>query len=230
MASFLDKKSQVIDMVLTNYGKEQLAKGQLEFVYYAFSDDAADYNVWLSNSGSLSDVEVTASKEFQLEHTLTTEALYGMRPDVKSNNLDNTNITNLLFTIPQGQTTLPRVTITPPNLTGSLEATQIKLQSVTKNDVLSEEIGEVGYKTDNSSQYLIDLDLPKSFLDKSNSEFLIRIFESGSFGLKESNVKFDKDLIMSINDDLKIFIDTDVDQMISTEKEELIGEDDVEKV
>ena len=42
--SFLDSKEQVIDLVLTKYGKYQVAAGLFQPTYYAFLDDDVIYN------------------------------------------------------------------------------------------------------------------------------------------------------------------------------------------
>jgi len=52
---FLDRKSRVIDVVLTGRGRELFALGELDFAYYALFDDGIDYDPW--SSGSLTDEE-----------------------------------------------------------------------------------------------------------------------------------------------------------------------------
>ncbi len=52
---FLDRKSRVIDVVLTGRGRELFALGELDFAYYAFFDDGIDYDPW--STGSLTDEE-----------------------------------------------------------------------------------------------------------------------------------------------------------------------------
>ena len=43
--SFFDKKEDVIDIQLTQYGKHILSKGELKPAYYAFFDDDILYDV-----------------------------------------------------------------------------------------------------------------------------------------------------------------------------------------
>ncbi len=52
---FLDRKSRVVDVVLTGRGRELFALGELDFAYYALFDDGIDYDPW--SSGSLTDEE-----------------------------------------------------------------------------------------------------------------------------------------------------------------------------
>jgi chorismate mutase len=42
--AFLDKKERVLDIVLTQEGRKLLAQNDLDFAYYAFSDDGIDYS------------------------------------------------------------------------------------------------------------------------------------------------------------------------------------------
>ena len=42
--TFLDKKEQVLDIQLTQYGKYLLSKGKLKPVYYSFFDDDVLYD------------------------------------------------------------------------------------------------------------------------------------------------------------------------------------------
>lgn len=51
--NFLDPKEEMLKIILTEYGRELLSKGELEIVYYAFSDDEIDYQTTFVTSGSL---------------------------------------------------------------------------------------------------------------------------------------------------------------------------------
>lgn len=44
MAGFLDKKKRLIDYKLTDYGRQMLSKGSINFKYYTFSDSSIFYN------------------------------------------------------------------------------------------------------------------------------------------------------------------------------------------
>lgn len=52
---FLDRKSRVVDIVLTGRGRELFAIGKLDFAHYAFFDDGVDYDPY--STGSLTDEE-----------------------------------------------------------------------------------------------------------------------------------------------------------------------------
>ena len=51
--SFFNKKEDVIDIELTQYGKYLLSKGKFKPEYYAFSDDEIIYNVAFSENGKV---------------------------------------------------------------------------------------------------------------------------------------------------------------------------------
>lgn len=52
MATFLDGKQTIMDIILTQKGREQLAKGKLKIKYYAFGDDEIDYAAQYTNRAS----------------------------------------------------------------------------------------------------------------------------------------------------------------------------------
>jgi len=93
--AFLDKKERILDLVLTNKGRELLSKNLLDFTYYAFSDEGVDYSGSLALSGNIDD---------HIHQTLTFEA------DPRKNGLAqtaNTSLQTFLYTIPSRRRTLP---------------------------------------------------------------------------------------------------------------------------
>ena len=42
--ALLDYKTQILDVTLTDKGRELLSKGLLNYTYYAFSDEGIDYS------------------------------------------------------------------------------------------------------------------------------------------------------------------------------------------
>ena len=54
MAGFLDAKERVIDLVLTDQGKQLLLKGQLNFCYWIPFDDEVCYQPTVTVYGSAS--------------------------------------------------------------------------------------------------------------------------------------------------------------------------------
>ena len=64
---FFDKKQDVIDLQLTDYGKQLLSRGLFKPSYYAFSDDEVIYDArWISGSSGdsqQSDIETRIQEE-----------------------------------------------------------------------------------------------------------------------------------------------------------------------
>lgn len=90
--AFLDQKERILDIVLTHKGRELLSKNQLNFIYYAFSDEGIDY------SGSLSaSLRASSSMDNYIHRDLSFEADQRKNQDLKS----------FLYTIPHGKRTLP---------------------------------------------------------------------------------------------------------------------------
>jgi len=68
---FLDKKERILDVVLTQKGRELLSKSQLNFSYYAFSDDGIDY------SGSFDSMQPVLSANPTLIQSITSGSAGG---------------------------------------------------------------------------------------------------------------------------------------------------------
>jgi hypothetical protein len=66
----LDKKERILDITLTDFGRDLFSKNQLQIKYYAFSDEGIDY----SGSLSASAVFVSSSYDDQIYNTLTFES------------------------------------------------------------------------------------------------------------------------------------------------------------
>lgn len=90
--AFLDQKERVLDIVLTDKGRELLSKNQLNFIYYAFSDEGINYSGSLSASNL-----VSSSVDNYIHRDLSFEADQRKNQDLKS----------FLYTIPQGKQVLP---------------------------------------------------------------------------------------------------------------------------
>lgn len=97
MAGFLDAKERILDVVLTDRGRELLSQNLLNFEYYVFSDDGIDYaaalTASLTTTGSL-DEHIRRTPAFEAEQYKTFEG----RRDLSS----------FLYTVPEGQQTLPQ--------------------------------------------------------------------------------------------------------------------------
>lgn len=94
--AFLNQKERVFDIVLTDEGRELLAKNQLNFKYYAFSDEGIDYSGSLSASSM-----VSSSFENYVHRDLTFEA----------DQRKNKDLSSFLYTIPPEKNVLPEFKI-----------------------------------------------------------------------------------------------------------------------
>lgn len=102
----LDKKEKIYDIVLTNKGRELLSKNQLNFTWYAFSDQIVDY------SGSIDDVSKTTGSFDDY-----TQKLFVNEADQRKTRQNN-DLKSFLFTAPVGTRVLPEFRI---SLTGSID-------------------------------------------------------------------------------------------------------------
>lgn len=92
MASFLNNSGDIIlDAVLTDYGRQLLAKGDGSFniTKFAFGDDEIDYSLWDEN-------QTTALKDVEILGTPILEAFTNNAASMKSKLL-TLNIENLLY-------------------------------------------------------------------------------------------------------------------------------------
>jgi hypothetical protein len=214
MAGFLDNKTQVMDVVLTNYGKELFSRGKLRFVYYTFSDDDVDYNPYISTSGSMSDVALSASKVSKIEDTLVREAVVGYERGVDKVGKDQTNIYRKLYTIPQGQTILPEVTMNPTVSSGTLDVKQRKIQEVyvkkLPSGAITEKLGPYDRGFEKTQKSGFDVTFTYEGFPVVTEGFMVKVFHSGSNGVAEVIAKRDFENDVSYMNDIKLFVDDDI--------------------
>jgi hypothetical protein len=112
---FLDKKERVFDIVLTDKGRELLSKNQLNFTYYAFSDEGVDYSGSLTHANSVKSPTSASYSETDVDNyihkNLSFEA-YDRKNNVK-------NLSSFLYTIPERTKVLPEFK-TNVNVTASI--------------------------------------------------------------------------------------------------------------
>jgi hypothetical protein len=94
----LDQKTRILDVVLTDRGRELLSKNLLEFSFFAFSDEGVDY------SGSLSaSLAQSASFDNYVHRSLAFEA----DQRTSDNTAVDRSLESFLFTIPSRDKVLP---------------------------------------------------------------------------------------------------------------------------
>ena len=193
MAGFLDKETRIIDMVLTGHGKQLLSQGELEFVYWAPFDDEVDYDPFLSNSGSLSQLELTGAINEHIEATLVREANTGYA--ISNTSLDDaTNVKRPLFTMAQGQNIVPKMKVDDAGGTLEIQVDQYKSTKTFNSNVATDQkTYDVGYVRENSTSAEITLGYEKDSYpsDHTYEGFLLRMYKSGSDGLVELEHKRD---------------------------------------
>jgi len=115
MAGFLDPKERVIDMVLTDTGKQLLMKGELRFVYWVPFDDEVDYFPITGSAFMTTSFGQTYEQRSQelTESPLVREATMGYR-GLNLAEEDLTNVNRPMFTAVPGvglTTPLPQAVI-----------------------------------------------------------------------------------------------------------------------
>lgn len=108
----LDKKERVLDIVLTDRGRQLLSQNKLEFVFYAFSDQGVDY------SGSL---DLTTRQSSSFDNVVLRNFSY--EADQKKNgttSLSNKDLSTFLFTMPTSSKVVPTFVTNRDDETGDI--------------------------------------------------------------------------------------------------------------
>lgn len=210
MAGFLPKEDRVIDMVLTAEGRILLSQGKLDFAYWMPFDDEVDYDPYVANSGSLTAMQLSASKDEQLEATLVREANRGYpRNSLRAE--DRTNVHRPLFTVSQGQDVLPKMIAVHRTSSMEVRVQQEKIVDLVDRGPLF--VGtqnryyiERGTRTFGSTKAYLEFSYTNGgFADGHAPEgFLVRVYQSGSSGFREVDPRYDMDGQLSFSNDLKL--------------------------
>lgn len=86
MSGFLDKKSRLIDYKLTNFGQSKIAKGNLNFQYYTFSDSEIVYS---EDSEIKSDFKISNSEKFYFPFEVEISGQNLINPEYKLDRIIN---------------------------------------------------------------------------------------------------------------------------------------------
>lgn len=209
MAGFLDKNDRVIDMVLTGYGRSLLSKNSLRFVSWVPLDDEVDYNPFISNSASLSSMQMSSSIYEQIEFCPVREATTGHKMLDKIC-LETTNGNDVVFTIAQGQKIVPHIATgsLPTNL--SITTNQYRVvDTQVKKDIdgkTVETLGPIdrGFKRTDAKVKNVEFSYTNGSYpaDHKISGFLVRVYSSGSDGYNEIDAKVDLNGNITYNGEL----------------------------
>ena len=194
MAGFLDPKDRVIDMVLTDLGKQLLMTGELRFVYWRPFDDEVDYNPPCTPR---TDQTLAQRRQELTESPLIREATMGYRGASLAAD-DTTNLNRPMYSGPSGmgQTmALPQLVV--PQLTGGLAQVTVKqkknskvyIQKDASGKRVIQQVGPVpaGYQRSGDDGASLDASYstgsyPAEFQPEG---FLVRVFVSGALQLDE---------------------------------------------
>lgn len=185
--AFLDRKSRVVDIVLTGRGRELFARGELDFAHYAFFDDGLDYDPW--STGSLSDEE----RDVLIHSSPMFEA--AVIPDRRSDVIP-LEPTSFLFRADPNYGTVPR--LLQPSPTGS----QVSLRC----DQFSS--GSAFIRT-GTSLAVVPLEVSA---EASPEGFSVHVFTSGSNGLAELHTRMDLRGRVTLDPFLAISVDDQAPQ------------------
>jgi hypothetical protein len=190
MAGFLDPKERVIDMVLTETGKQLLMKGELRFVYWIPFDDEVDYNPQVITLDAGHEQQTVEERRQELAETpLTMEAKMGYRGFNLAEE-DLTNVHRPMFTAVPGvglSTPLPQAVVDTDAVNIRVEQrklTKTYVQRDHEGNVIGGQAGpiDVGFQRSNGSTADINASYSTgSFTSDSQLEgFLVTMYQSSS--------------------------------------------------
>lgn len=217
MAGFLDKNNRVVDMILTMEGRRLLALGQLQFVYFVPFDDEVDYDPYISQSGTMTAIQLSGTRQDMIEASLVREAVSGYRLGMNRSGSDFTNVRWPIFTQKQGAQYLMRLTGSDvPTGSVNLEVRQQKHQEimvkVDRNGNVVQQLGpfDRGYDRFASQDVKMNFTLVPSDIapDRQHQEgILVRVFRTGSEGLVEVQERRDSNNDLTFNNDFQVHLD-----------------------
>jgi hypothetical protein len=195
MAGFLDPKERVIDLVLTDTGKQLLMKGELRFVYWVPFDDEVDYNPISGTTYMTTSIGQTYVQRAQelTESPLVREATMGYR-GLNLAEEDLTNVHRPMFTAVPGvglTTPLPQAVIDSDPVTVQIsqkKLTKTYVQKDHEGQAIGGQIGPIlnGFQRSNGSEVMINATYSTgAFTQDSQYEgFLVTMYESSSLVMK----------------------------------------------
>lgn len=213
MAGFLDKKERVLDVCLTNTGRRLLSEGKLKFCYWSAFDDEVDYDPFIAESGSLTAAQMSSSIERMIEETPVREAVSGYR-DGNRLAQDFTNVRCPLFDRPQGQLQVPRA-VFPPSGEYSFKTLQRRVKKIfqTKDKTghiiaTNPDSIDLGVERFDSTSFSLRFGYEQGSIpsDATPEGFFMRVFRSGSEGLREVDPRRDASGQVCFNNDLTVLV------------------------
>jgi len=185
MPGFLDAKERVIDMVLTDTGKNLLLKGGLQFVYWIPFDDEVDYDPHVNDSGSRDAGDLAIRKQELTETPLIREATMGYR-GLNYREEDTTNVNRPMYSAPPGvgqNYPLPQLV---PSFTGT--TVSVKQALMTSYGPENEPPQVIGIRRYDATISNLDVryDAASFPVDTQTEGFLITLYKSSSLKVDET--------------------------------------------
>ncbi len=181
---YLDKQSRVIDVVLTELGRKLYSIGRLDFAYFGLFDDCIDYDP-IASSGSFSDRD----RRDQIEATPILEAPFVRDTRAAVSPLEPTAH---IFTAAPGFVRIP-------SMIHPIDGDQIDLSADQRRD-------NGTYRRTGTSLAQIDLEVVGD-TERGNPGFIVRVFSSGSNGLRPLGFRDDLAARRAVDPFIAISID-----------------------
>lgn len=198
-------------MVLTSHGRDLLSKGELRFIYWMPFDDEIDYEPPLVSSGSLTADQLRELRHLSIEDEPIREATAGYRKFDRSGS-DTTNVNRPLFTVPQGQRVLPRMSAS--NFPDGGVVLEVKQQKLVDLQIVKDKDGRIiqqlgpfdrGYRLFDASSFTLDLTYAKDSFppDHRTDGFALKIYRSGTEGWRQVDQRRDAENEIAFENDLR---------------------------
>lgn len=155
---FLDEKSRVLDVVLTELGRTAYSEGKMELFYFSLFDDGIDYDPFIDDAST--DVDSVIDSTPILEATF-------VRNVRTSRNVGGPK--SQLFGAGSGYESIPSM---------SIDLSSIELRGEQSRD-------EEGSYAREGSNVVSITPLMEGEIEQGNPGFIVRLFSSGSFGETE---------------------------------------------
>lgn len=164
---YLDKRSRVVDVVLTERGRKLYALGKLDFAYFGLFDDGIDYDPY--STGTLSD----SDRESQIEAFPMLEAPFVR--DVRGATAPLEPI-NHLFTAAPGYRVLPA-------MDSPGDGDELRLMADQRRE--GDHLRRTGTTLAQITMHI------SGQAEQGNPGFVVRVYSSGSNGIQPLDLKRD---------------------------------------
>jgi predicted HicB family RNase H-like nuclease len=175
---FLDKKEQVLELKLTQYGKSLLSRGVFKPTYYAFYDDDVIYDRQYMASASSSPLEHPTKASDRIRKSVRPEPQYNYAGvETTINQLAETSVETIGFIGSQGPV-LENTTVSELTLEQKLEALSKPPSAIDNYYSMGLPMGTSDYNSDKAPAWnlkFLEGEISGSVVDYTGSSGLIKI-------------------------------------------------------